>query len=194
MFWGVTNIDLQGQIWLKKENHNHHITTKEPWVPVLLPGLDCFMVAILYTLMYTYTVSRSQLFHSLNLLHVYWSKQPRAFRCLMSVLYFIRTLVLIHSRRAATSKLSPQLYLWNCTVCIIVFVISMIALSGSVCMLVRWSTLFSFLLATDTKSINITNPNVNSFYPDQHLVQVNWKIVDPHPKSKYIYNEVILII
>ena len=36
------DLDLQGQIWLKKSNflvspllelHNHHITTREPWVP-----------------------------------------------------------------------------------------------------------------------------------------------------------------
>ena len=44
-FWGAIDLDLQGQIWLKKsiflaslllEIHNHHITTREPWVPGLL--------------------------------------------------------------------------------------------------------------------------------------------------------------
>ena len=75
LFWVAIDLDLQGQIWLKKSNflasplleiHNHHITTREPWVPRLLHGLhplhvfiylDCFTVLI---------VSQSQHFaHSL---------------------------------------------------------------------------------------------------------------------------------
>ena len=45
LFWVAIGRDLQGQIWLKKWNflvspllgiHNHHITTREPWVPRLL--------------------------------------------------------------------------------------------------------------------------------------------------------------
>ena len=36
-----------------QEIRNHHITTREPWVPRLLHGSDCFMVFILYTSLYT---------------------------------------------------------------------------------------------------------------------------------------------
>ena len=48
--------DFQSQIWLKKSNflvsslleiHNHHITTREPWVPRLLHMPDCIMVSII---------------------------------------------------------------------------------------------------------------------------------------------------
>ena len=94
-FWRAIVLDLQGQIWLKKSNflasqllgiHNHHITTREPWVPRLLHRPDCFMVSILCMYLYTYTVSRSWLFHSLNTLHVHWSRQPRVFRHLTSFL------------------------------------------------------------------------------------------------------------
>ena len=55
------DVDLQGQIWLKKLNflvtplleiHNHHITTREPWVPRLLHRPDCFMVSILCEYLY----------------------------------------------------------------------------------------------------------------------------------------------
>ena len=53
LFWVAIDLDLQGQIWLKKSNflvsslleiHNHHITAREPWVPRLLHMPDCFMV------------------------------------------------------------------------------------------------------------------------------------------------------
>ena len=55
LFLKAINLDFQGQIWLKKsdflvstllEIHNHHITTREPWVPRLLHMPDCFMVSI----------------------------------------------------------------------------------------------------------------------------------------------------
>ena len=89
VIWVAIDHDLQGQIWLKKSNflasplleiHNHHITTREPWLPRLLHRPDCFMVFILCMYLYTYTVSWSWLFHSLNTLHVHWSWQPRVFR------------------------------------------------------------------------------------------------------------------
>ena len=91
----ATDLDLQGQIWFKKSNFlvsplleilNHHITTREPWVPRLLHKPDYFMVLILCAYLYTYTVSQSRLFHSLNTLHAYWSRQPRVFRRLPSLL------------------------------------------------------------------------------------------------------------
>ena len=53
---------VQGQIWLKKPNflasplleiHNHHITTREPWVPRLLHRPDCFIVSILCMYLYS---------------------------------------------------------------------------------------------------------------------------------------------
>ena len=52
-FWGA--IDLQCQIWLKSQIfrfyptviHSHHITTREPWVPRLFHGPDCFTVSFL---------------------------------------------------------------------------------------------------------------------------------------------------
>ena len=56
------DFDLQGKIWCKKSNflvspllriHNHHITTREPWVPRLLHWPDCFMVSILCAYLYT---------------------------------------------------------------------------------------------------------------------------------------------
>ena len=58
LFWMAIDLDLQGQIWLKKSNflvsplleiHNHHLTTREPRVPRLLHRPDCFMVSILCT-------------------------------------------------------------------------------------------------------------------------------------------------
>ena len=51
---GGVDFDLQDQTWLQKLNflasplleiHNHHITTREPWVPRLLYRSDCFMVS-----------------------------------------------------------------------------------------------------------------------------------------------------
>ena len=56
LFCRAIDRGLQGQIWLKKsyfqalpllEIHNHHITTRGPWVPRLFHGPDCFMVSIL---------------------------------------------------------------------------------------------------------------------------------------------------
>ena len=45
------------------EVHNHHITTREPWVARLLHRPDCFMVSILCTDCFMVpTVSRSQYF------------------------------------------------------------------------------------------------------------------------------------
>ena len=97
LFWGAIDLDLQDQIWLKKSNflasplleiHNHHINTREPWVPSLLHRPDCFMVSILCMYLYTLTVSRSWLFHSLNTLHVHWSRQPRVFRRLTPFLFY----------------------------------------------------------------------------------------------------------
>ena len=38
----------------------------------------------------TQTVSRSWLFHSLNKLHAYWSRQPRVLRHLPSLLYYFQ--------------------------------------------------------------------------------------------------------
>ena len=38
-------------------------------------------------------ISRSQLLSSLNPMHVYWSRQPRAFRCVTSLLHTHRNLV-----------------------------------------------------------------------------------------------------
>ena len=61
LFWVAFDLDLQGHIWLKKWNflvsplleiHNHHITTREPWVPGLLHRSDCFMVSILCAYLY----------------------------------------------------------------------------------------------------------------------------------------------
>ena len=76
LFWLAIDLDLQGQIWLNKSNclasplleiHNHHITTREPWVPRLLHRPDCFMVSILCMYLYldcftVLTVSQSQHF------------------------------------------------------------------------------------------------------------------------------------
>ena len=54
LFWEAINRDLQGPVLLKKSNflvsplleiHNHHIITKEPWIPRLLHRPDCFMVS-----------------------------------------------------------------------------------------------------------------------------------------------------
>ena len=101
LFWGAIDLHLQGQIWLNKSNflvsplleiYNHHIhdiTTREPGVPRLLHRRDCFMVSILCTYLYTKTVSRSWLFHSLDTLHVYWSRQRRVFWRLPSLLLII---------------------------------------------------------------------------------------------------------
>ena len=47
-----------------REMHNHHITTRESWVPRLLHRPKCFMVSILCAYLYTLTVSRSRLFKS----------------------------------------------------------------------------------------------------------------------------------
>ena len=53
---------IQGHIWLKKSNflasplleiQNHHITTREPWVPRLLHRPNFFMVSILCMYLYT---------------------------------------------------------------------------------------------------------------------------------------------
>ena len=86
------DLDLQGQIWFKKSNflvsplleiHNQHITTREPWAPRLLHRPDCFMVSILWAYLYT------RLFHSLITLHAYWSRQPRVFWHLTSLLSFL---------------------------------------------------------------------------------------------------------
>ena len=77
-FWRPIDLDLQGQIWLKKWNfqvsplleiHNYHITTREPWVPRLLHRPDCF---------------------SLNTLYIYWSREPTVFRRLTSSLYKLK--------------------------------------------------------------------------------------------------------
>ena len=98
LFWVAIDLDLKSQIWLKKPNflvsplleiHNDHITTRDPWVPRLLHRPECFMVSILYTYLYTWTVSRSRLFHSLDMLHVYWSRQPRVFWRLPSLLFTV---------------------------------------------------------------------------------------------------------
>ena len=67
--WGAIDLDLQGQIWVKKSNFQvlpywKYITTKEPWVPRLFHGSDCFTVSIRCMCSYAKTVSRSQLFHS----------------------------------------------------------------------------------------------------------------------------------
>ena len=82
--WEATDLDLQGQIWLKKSNflasplleiHNHHITTREPWVPRLLHrhwlfhGLYPLHVVIYLDCFTVLTVSQSQ--------HVHWS----SFQC-----------------------------------------------------------------------------------------------------------------
>ena len=62
LFWVAIDLDLKNQIWLKKSNflvsplleiHNHHITTRDPWVPRLLHRPECFMVSILCTYLYT---------------------------------------------------------------------------------------------------------------------------------------------
>ena len=62
LFCVAIDIDIQGKIWLKKSNflvsplleiHNHHITTRVPWVPRLLHRRDCFMVSILCACLYT---------------------------------------------------------------------------------------------------------------------------------------------
>ena len=59
---GAIDLGLQGQIWPKESNflasplleiHNHHITTRLPWVPRLLHRPDCFMVCILCMHLYT---------------------------------------------------------------------------------------------------------------------------------------------
>ena len=62
LFWEGIDFELRGQIWLKKSNflvspllkiHDHHITTREPWVPRLLQRPDCFTVSFLCTYLYT---------------------------------------------------------------------------------------------------------------------------------------------
>ena len=72
LFWVAIDLDLQVHIWLKKLNflvsplleiHNHHITTKEPWLPASQAWL--FMVFILCAYLYidcftVATVSQSQ--------------------------------------------------------------------------------------------------------------------------------------
>ena len=73
-----------------QEAHNHHITTREPGVPRLLHGPDCFMVFILCMYLYTWNVSWSPLFHSLNSLHVYWPRQLRVFQHLTSLLFLAK--------------------------------------------------------------------------------------------------------
>ena len=71
------------------EIHNHHITTREPWVLRLLQlhSPDRFMVSILlYAYIYIPRPFHSPNCFSLNPVHVYWSRQPRVFQRLTSLL------------------------------------------------------------------------------------------------------------
>ena len=78
-FCGVTIVTFKVKLNLKsrhlvspqQEIRDHHITTREPWVPGLLYGPDCFMITHLCTYVYATTISRSRLFHSINLLRTY---------------------------------------------------------------------------------------------------------------------------
>ena len=81
-FWVAIDLDLQGQIRFKQSNflvsplleiHNHHTTATESWVPRLLHRPhDCFMVIV--SILFAY-------------FHAYWSRQPRVFRRLPSLLF-----------------------------------------------------------------------------------------------------------
>ena len=76
----LNDLDLLGQIWHRSQIFwLHHYTVHKP---------DCFMVAILCTYVYVYLdCLRSRLFHSLNTLQVYWSRQPRVFWRVTTVLH-----------------------------------------------------------------------------------------------------------
>ena len=99
---GEIDLDFQVQISLTKsdylvspllEIHNHYITTREPWVPRLLhTGV---IVSWSPSCAHTYI---PRLFHSLNTLHIYWSRQPRVFRRLPSLLYFFMFVLLLRCR------------------------------------------------------------------------------------------------
>ena len=80
--------NFEGQNFIKLSCRKYITTTgtREPSPPRLLHGPDCFMASILYTYLYTLTASQSQLLHSLHPLQIYWSRYPRVFRHLTSLL------------------------------------------------------------------------------------------------------------
>ena len=111
--------DLQGQIWLIMSNflvsplleiHNHHINTREPWVP-RLHRPDCFTVFIFFMYLYTYTVSRSCF--TVSTLCTYWSKQPKVFRRLMSLLLKSKTYVYADAFISSCWTAHLKNYVWN---------------------------------------------------------------------------------
>ena len=104
LFWVAIDLDFQSQIWLKKSNflvsplleiHNHHITTR------CHEYLDSFTgLTVLWSPSSAHTYI-PRLFHGLNTLHLYWSRQPGVFRRLPSLLYcslFPRTFQFQHQR------------------------------------------------------------------------------------------------
>ena len=92
VLWGAIDLDLQGQIWVKKSNFQvlpywKYITTKEPWVPRLFHERDCFTVSIRCMCSYAKTVSRSQLFHSQHVAPILiWAAEGMS--ALTSLLFF----------------------------------------------------------------------------------------------------------
>ena len=89
LFCGLIDLDLQGQIQLWKSKFtpfwacpHHNSPPIQARITKFGPEVQNTLVTfpILCMCLYTLTVSQSRLFNSLNMLHVYWSGQPRVFR------------------------------------------------------------------------------------------------------------------
>ena len=82
----IYNFHQIGENWLRIE---WELKFFFAWASRQLHDPDCYTVSIHCTYLFTETTSRSWLFHSLNPLQVYWSRQPRVFQCLVVVVVVI---------------------------------------------------------------------------------------------------------
>ena len=80
---------MNARFFHKSKSKTTRVNTWYLHLPRLLYSPDCFMVSILCMYLSTKTTSPSWLFHSRNPLHIYWSRQPRVFWCLTSLVQII---------------------------------------------------------------------------------------------------------